>query len=73
MIRIKMSDNDVLNWIILFCTFWEEELIALVVPAAVDQATLVAHTILAQACLGVLLRFDDQVDEDTAEDIPLGK
>jgi ankyrin repeat protein len=32
-----------------------------------------AHTILAQACLGVLLRFDDHVDEDTAKDIPLGK
>ena len=28
---------------------------------------------MAQACLGVLLRFDDQVDEDTAEDIPVGK
>jgi ankyrin repeat protein len=32
-----------------------------------------AHTILAQACLGVLFRFDDRVDEDTAEDIPLAK
>ena len=30
-----------------------------------------AHTILAQACLGVLFRFDDHVDEDTAKDIPL--
>jgi hypothetical protein len=34
-----------------------------------------AHTILAQACLGVLLHFDDHVDDntDTAKDIPLGK
>jgi Ankyrin repeats (3 copies) len=32
-----------------------------------------AHTVLAQACLGVLLYFDDHVNEDTAEDIPLGK
>jgi len=30
-----------------------------------------AHTILAQACLGVLLRLDDHVDEDNARDIPL--
>ena len=27
-----------------------------------------AHTILAQACLGVLLRFDDPVNKDTAKD-----
>ena len=32
-----------------------------------------AHTILAQACLGVILRFDDHVDKDTAENIPLAK
>ena len=32
-----------------------------------------AHTILAQACLGVLLSFDDYVDEDTAEDIRLAE
>jgi len=32
-----------------------------------------AHTILAQACLGVLLRFDDHVDEETAKDIPLAE
>jgi ankyrin repeat protein len=32
-----------------------------------------AHTILAQACLGVLLRFDAHVDEETAKDIPLDK
>jgi ankyrin repeat protein len=32
-----------------------------------------AHTILAQACLGVLFRFDDHVDKDTAKDIPLAK
>jgi ankyrin repeat protein len=32
-----------------------------------------AHTILAQACLGVLLRFDDYVDESTSKDIPLAK
>jgi ankyrin repeat protein len=32
-----------------------------------------AHTILAQACLGVLLRFDDHVDEDTAKGIPLAE
>ena len=30
-----------------------------------------AHTILAQACLGVLLRLDDRVNEDNADDIPL--
>jgi len=29
-----------------------------------------AHTILAQACPGALLRFDDHVNEDAAEDIP---
>jgi hypothetical protein len=32
-----------------------------------------AHTILAQACLGVLLRLDDSVNEDNAGDIPLVK
>ena len=30
-----------------------------------------AHTILAQACLGVLFRFDNHVDKDIAKDIPL--
>jgi len=30
-----------------------------------------AHTILAQACLGVLLRLDDQVDRDKIKDFPL--
>ena len=30
-----------------------------------------AHTILAQACLGVLLRLGDHVDEGNARDIPL--
>jgi ankyrin repeat protein len=30
-----------------------------------------AHTILAQACLGVLLRLDDHVDEGNVGDIPL--
>ena len=30
-----------------------------------------AHTILVQACLGVLLRLDDHVTEDDASDIPL--
>jgi ankyrin repeat protein len=30
-----------------------------------------AHTILAQACLGVLLRMDDQVDKDNIENFPL--
>ena len=30
-----------------------------------------AHTILAQACLGVLLRLDDHVDEENAGEIPL--
>jgi hypothetical protein len=45
MIQIKMSGNDVLNWVILFCTFWEEELIAIVVPAAVGQATLVGTSV----------------------------
>ena len=30
-----------------------------------------AHTILAQACLGVLLRLDDRVNEDTVGEIPL--
>jgi ankyrin repeat protein len=32
-----------------------------------------AHTILAQACLGVLLRLDDSVTRDNANDIPLVK
>jgi len=32
-----------------------------------------AHTHLAQACLGVLLRLDDDVDEDNAKDIPLAE
>ena len=31
----------------------------------------VAHTILAQACIGVLLRLDDHVDRDNIEDFPL--
>jgi ankyrin repeat protein len=30
-----------------------------------------AHTILAQACLGVLLRLDDRVIKDNIDDIPL--
>ena len=30
-----------------------------------------AHTILAQACLGVLLRLGDHVDEENAGDVPL--
>ena len=30
-----------------------------------------AHTILAQACLGVLLRLDDHVNKENAVDIPL--
>jgi len=30
-----------------------------------------AHTILAQACLGVLLRLDEHITEDNASDIPL--
>jgi ankyrin repeat protein len=30
-----------------------------------------AHTILAQACLGVLLRLDDRIKEDDVYDIPL--
>ena len=30
-----------------------------------------AHTILAQACIGVLLRLDDQVDRDNIQDFPL--
>ena len=32
-----------------------------------------AHTILAQACLGVLLRLDDSVDRSNSNDIPLVK
>jgi ankyrin repeat protein len=32
-----------------------------------------AHTILAQACLGVLLRFDDRVDRDNIEGFPLAR
>ena len=32
-----------------------------------------AHTILAQACLGVLLRLDDHVDEENVGEIPLSK
>src|SRR5258708_15675527 len=32
-----------------------------------------AHTILAQVCLGVLLRFDDRVDLDRIKDFPLAR
>ena len=32
-----------------------------------------AHTILAQACLGVLLRLDDHVDADNIESFPLAQ
>ena len=32
-----------------------------------------AHTILVQACLGVLFHFDNRADKDTAKDIPLAK
>jgi hypothetical protein len=32
-----------------------------------------AHTILAQACLGVLLRLDDHVDRDNIKNFPLAK
>jgi len=32
-----------------------------------------AHTLLAQACLGVLLRLDDDVNEKNAKDIPLAE
>jgi hypothetical protein len=32
-----------------------------------------AHSILAQACLGVLLQFDDRVDRDNIEGFPLAR
>ena len=32
-----------------------------------------AHTILAQACLGVLLRLDDHIDRDNIENFPLAR
>jgi hypothetical protein len=32
-----------------------------------------AHTILAQACIGVLLRLDDHVDRDNIKDFPLAR
>jgi hypothetical protein len=32
-----------------------------------------AHTILAEACLGVLLRLDDRVDRDNVENFPLAR
>jgi ankyrin repeat protein len=32
-----------------------------------------AHTILAQACLGVLLRLDDRVDHDSIKSFPLAR
>ncbi len=32
-----------------------------------------AHTILAQACLGILLHFDDRVDRDNIERFPLAQ
>jgi Ankyrin repeats (3 copies) len=32
-----------------------------------------AHTILAQACLGVLLRLDDGIDRDSIENFPLAR
>jgi hypothetical protein len=30
-----------------------------------------AHTLLSQACLGVLLHLDDGVDKDSVKDLPL--
>ena len=32
-----------------------------------------AHTILVQACLGVLLRLDDRIDRDSIENFPLAR
>ena len=32
-----------------------------------------AHTILAQACLGVLLRLDDRINRDNIKDFPLAR
>ena len=32
-----------------------------------------AHTVLAQACLGVLLRLDDRINRDNAESFPLAR
>jgi hypothetical protein len=32
-----------------------------------------AHTVLAQACLGVLLRLDDRVDRDSIKSFPLAR
>ena len=32
-----------------------------------------AHTILSQACLGILLRLDDRVNKDNVDDVPLAK
>src|SRR5579863_3285355 len=32
-----------------------------------------AHAILAQACLGVLLRLDDRIDQNTIKNFPLAK
>ena len=32
-----------------------------------------AHTILAQACLGILLRLDDRVDRDNIKEFPLAR
>ena len=32
-----------------------------------------AHTILAQACFGILLRLDDRVDRDNIKDFPLAR
>jgi hypothetical protein len=32
-----------------------------------------AHTILAQSCLGILLRLDDRVDRDNIENFPLAR
>ena len=32
-----------------------------------------AHTILAQACIGLLLRLDDHVDQDNIKDFPLAR
>jgi hypothetical protein len=32
-----------------------------------------AHTILAQACLGVLLRLDEHITDDNASDLPLAR
>jgi hypothetical protein len=42
-------------------------------PRAITFASRLRTTILAQACLGILLRLDDRIDRGNIEDFPLAR